>query len=488
MNLQDMLNRGRIDCFKMADQSYFQNSKVYYNFQQYYSRYKDNPSLTDNFHGAQLALIAEYYLKGILLPVLEITIPDDDDEIKQIASQLTDKQKYQIISSDSRVILELQQLYSGMGISGKKIVSKLGKEALQSYGHDLNALITKIVEKAEQGKFRDAYMKKRLENQETDEGIRSYVSDSYIKDRFSQLLDYTRDTTVRKAFPEGRYGHLNDYVADTEILTELVDKIRKYVIDISAGIELVLDESDSILPLDKCIEFPDKLRHIAVFDNTQNISRVFEWKNNKLILKYGIEEHDKRDIDHNTFMCFEGHRIFIKPGEKIKFFYDNEERKTYDTRHGKIEKAAVDYKGVVLSKKEPQYFSQILQKSADNVERKLTDEVVTGGQMKSKLGIKYMKYYNSSLRLSEIRGVTYRYNLPRQKNSILHRKRRPSSDDFRKAYVEYLGDKVSYRMEKGRQIFLEMMSYVKKGELKSEALTILKDTFKSTRSENSEER
>ena len=520
MNLQKMLNKGRIDCFKMADQSYFETQKNAYNSRQRYSIDEGNPSLTDNFYGAQFALIAEYYLKGILLPVLEITIPDDDEKIKRIASQLTDEQKYKILSSDSSVISELQQLYGNTGISGKKIVSKLGKESLQTYGHDLNVLITKIIEKAEQGKFKDAYVRELEEkykeaknvdelkesfdlyrktafgNQTKDENIKSVVSDSYIKSVFTKLLNKTSDENVKKAFPEGRYGHLNGYVADIEVLEKLVRDIRSYVIDISAGIEIVLDETEGCLPLDKRIEFPKDLKYVTISDSYHNISRVFEWDGNKLSLKYGIEEQDKRNLEHYTANFLEGNRIFLKAGEKIQFFYENDETKTYFTRNGKIEKDTINPHVQPFNERKPQYFSQIFGKSAVNVERKLTEEVVKGGYMQSELGKKYARYYNSAMRVLELGGISTRYKFPRQKNSILHRMlhkeriepMRRDSNEFREAYTQYLGSKFSYRFERGKQIFLEMMSYVKKGNLKSECFTALKDAFRETRTEDLEER
>lgn len=524
MNLQEMLNNGRINCFKMAEQEYYEtyNNSLMTCINS--SIHERNNSITHNFYGAQLALIAEYYLKGILLPVLEITIPEDDEKLKQIAQKLTDEQKYRIISSDALIISELQNLYGDTGISGRSIVSKLGKESLQKYGHDLNLLIAKIIEKAENGKFRDSYIKEYEEklikgqsrqktsydlysdilmNRVENENIKSYVSDSYIKSVFTRLLEDTSSATVKKAFPEGRYGYLNEYVADIKVLRKVVNEIRNHTKEISPGVEIILAERDEVRPRDKYIEFIEKLKSITIYDANDNAFRIFEWKNGNLELKYGIEKNDKIRLENNPLKLLEENVIFIKPGEQIQFLYEDGKTKNYHTRHGKIENGDISYKfdsiyiNEAIPKKEPQYYSEILAKSKVNIERSLVDNAFSGELTENRLVTKYETYMESYFRLANIKRVTKLLGIPKQKNQklykILHKQkleedRRYSSEEFRKAYIKYLGDKYSYKIEKGRQIFMEMMNYIKKGNLKSETLSILKEVYKKNKSEDIEER
>lgn len=64
--------------------------------------------------GSELGKICEYYLKGLLFPNLELTIPKSDDCLQSIENQLTDEQRYRLIIGDNSIIDEIFNQYKNL--------------------------------------------------------------------------------------------------------------------------------------------------------------------------------------------------------------------------------------------------------------------------------------------------------------------------------------------------------------------------------------
>ena len=93
MNLQERLNKAGIDCFRMA---HFYKSKILGD-EEIYSPWNDelpyDYDVANNYVASQYGLICEYYMKGILLPTLEVTNPDNSTILQQIINGLSDEEK-----------------------------------------------------------------------------------------------------------------------------------------------------------------------------------------------------------------------------------------------------------------------------------------------------------------------------------------------------------------------------------------------------------
>ena len=68
--------------------------------------------------GSQFGLICEYYLKGLWLPCVRLTVPADAPELQVVVDNLTPEQEYKLLIWDKTVIQELNRIY---GIPEKKI-------------------------------------------------------------------------------------------------------------------------------------------------------------------------------------------------------------------------------------------------------------------------------------------------------------------------------------------------------------------------------
>lgn len=506
MNLHQLLINGRNNSFRMINKSYF-----YLNKQVREPNYNQS-ILTEDYFGSQLAVLIEYYLKGILLPVLDINVPEDNEKIKRLSQELTDEQKYRIIISDDTIYEELSRLYGNKYKLNKGVIKKLGDESLKIFSHDLFKLASKIITKAKEGKFNS------LSNNSTND------YDSYLIETLTPLLEILNKNEIKNAFPKGRYGFLDGYIADKNTLDDLLNKIRKIANSISNGIILDLYDSKSEQKwcIDEYVFFPDNLNKIFIQDEIRNNSRVYRYDNGKLFLEYGLEEEVELDRKYNGYVhhsasyynqkdssidfFYEADRnLKIEQGQYV-FFIDKDEKISgfLKTNNGKIEEDREPISTPTYEyEREQQVVFEFGDKLRSDFEKKFTQELIEYGtnynmelSQLSKLGKKYIKYLNANDKLRgmkrEYEGYKSQQKARRTYGELYHSSKkfeykRPGSSEFRKAYVDYVGSSLSYRVERGHQYFNYIVQYMKKGtnmlssaiqELSSEEKQEMKQEFK----------
>lgn len=473
MNLNELLINARNDCFRMTNKSYF-----YINKQVQRHNYNSS-NLTENYLGSQLALLIEYYLKGILLPVLDITVPEDNENLKKLSQELTDEQKYRIIVSDDSVYNDLSRTYGNKYKLKQNVIKKLGDESLKIYSHNLFKLASKIISEAKEGKF----------NKLSKDNTNDY--DKYLIEKLTPLLVILDKNEIKNAFPSGRYGHLDGYIADKNTLIVILNKIREMAITISNGI--VLDLYDSKSGQEWCIDeyvfFPENLNKIFIQDEIGKNSRVYRYDNGKLFLEYGLEDENKLDekyyngygINHSMssynkkdssldFFYHPDRNLKVEQGQYVYFIEKDEKVSGFlRTYAGELEEDSIKYSYSPLFEYErEQEIFDSSDKLKSDFEKKFTQELIEYGtnmnmelSQLSKLGKKYIKYLNATEELQKIK----RENIGYQRQQRYKRKykgykipkkfqyERPESNEFRNAYANYVGANLSYRIERGHQIF-----------------------------------
>ncbi len=513
MELIELLINARNDCFRMTNQSYSHVKK-----QMLKANY-NNSILAENYCGSQSALLIEYYLKGILLPVLDVTVPEDNESLKNLSQELTDEQRFRIITSDDSVYDELSSQYGGKYHLNKSAIKKLGEESIKKYSHDLFKLASKIISKAEEGRF----------NELAKDGL-DY--DKYIIERLSPYLSTLDKDEVKNAFPSGRYGYLDGYVADKMSLFKFLTIVRDVSNKISKGVLIHLydPESGTSFPIDDYMFVPDNLGEIYVVNNNLETSRIYRYEDGKLFLEYGLEAEnilDKRyplqgnssivsydeENDEVDFYYYLNEHLKVEKGQEIVFVNKDDKNSAVVlvTYRGEIEEFFNrDYFNADLYRREQEPIFEELDKIKIEVEKKFTKELVEHGisdeskpSQLSKLGKKYVRYLNSSKRVGELKDNKKSYEVQQDIRKRYKdykppkglEAKRPNSNEFRKAYVDYVGATLSYRVEKGRQIVgnifqnisrtakavhkeMKNLSDEDKKEIKDGLKEIFKDSFK----------
>lgn len=278
---------------------------------------KDNERLL----GSQFGLICEYYLKGLWLPCVRLTVPSDAPELQVIIDNITPDQEYKLLIWDTTVIQELHSIY---GIPDKKI-KKLIEQSLRKVGgngHDLSYFIgtqfltennreiklpievRKEIYKGMESYFLDRFTPKSHEE------WKNFLKDFYVIDDDSsertnthegKFDDTIADKSISNAFFSGRYGHLENYVPNLDALYHLAYSIRDSIkkqypnaISITDGIFDGYNNSSGVRYI-----FPDENSKIYVFDDKNKLTRVYTLENaNDFILKqYGLSIDDGKHED-----------------------------------------------------------------------------------------------------------------------------------------------------------------------------------------------
>lgn len=194
--------------------------------------------------GSQLALVCEYYLKGLLIPNMQVIIPE---ELKDKIPVLTQEQELMIIVSDEEKIkadpilgrLDKKQLRlllnsNSLKNIGHSLICLLGSKTLtNNKAIRLPEILRKHIIESLKSKLYDAEAKTLKEREEFRQYIltpiqgtrgidRLEVGDKIIEEEISK-------SSVSDAFPKGRYGMFDGFVSNVDWISELAFSIREEI-------------------------------------------------------------------------------------------------------------------------------------------------------------------------------------------------------------------------------------------------------------------
>jgi len=253
--------------------------------------YYDNYDKLSNFEketyitiiGSQFALVCEYYLKGLFIPNMQVTIPE---ELKNKINTLTEEQELMIIVSDDEKIRKDPILSK---LDKKELRLLLSFNSLKSFGHSLISLLgTETLEENKRvvlpqniRKHITGEMKRRLYNlsdktfknrKEFNDYITTpikYASDGIRLDLGDKLVEENlTHSSVSDAFPKGRYAIFDGFTSNINWIASLTFSIRNNLKHQFYNlIEVFRSKND---PFGKFI-YPDKGTKIIIkgMDNTQ---------------------------------------------------------------------------------------------------------------------------------------------------------------------------------------------------------------------------
>lgn len=264
----------------------------------------------------QLAFICEIYLKGLLLPHLQINIPD---EIKEKIGTLSEEEEYMIIVADDEKI----RRWNNSKQLTKRELRILGQSSIKELGHSLFSLIGSKFESTDNAtKKPPIYLDKNV-RQSIINGMKEYIKNKKDIDNFEEyfkmLLEMEKsldgmpygkikydenienailDPTVGDAFVRSRFGNFDGYVADTDFLVKLALSIRKSIdYEYNNVIDIVEKNDSSELQIGRLI-FPDSGSKIYIDDNgDRKVDRIYmlepELRDNPSEPTMGIKEKVK---------------------------------------------------------------------------------------------------------------------------------------------------------------------------------------------------
>ena len=191
--------------------------------------------------GSQLALVCEYYFKGLLIPNLKVSIPE---ELKSKISSLSEEQELMIIVSDEDKIKADPILST---LDKKELRLLLNENSLKSFSHNLSSLFgtETLTENKEINLpshiryFIMNEMKSRLNDPEAKTFEEKHAFREYIRTPIQRTEGIKRieigdriidekitDTSVSDAFPKGRYGIFNGFETNIDFLSGLAFSLR----------------------------------------------------------------------------------------------------------------------------------------------------------------------------------------------------------------------------------------------------------------------
>ncbi len=441
MNLQEVLQKMRISSFILAEKKYYSVHRDM--IENITSPIYDELNINDNEIGSRLALICEYYLKGLLLPVMKVEASENDSELELVVQNLTDIEKYKLIIGDDDTITSLSNKYKMPKKRIKKIVEG---GTLKDLGHNLNKLAKLIHDKAEKGAF---------------EG-----KSNYIKESIELVIEDSEDFNVKNAFADGRYAYLDEYLANVKKLRKITDKLRFISAYLEKGIKIQLKSSTEYIFDDERIYYFDNPKKIVVLNENLEETRGYICAKNGIILpEFGIE--NERKTEQGLFKPAYGHffelqeakmqyvqfdnNIVVNPGDTIGIMSEGGEWTTIYSRNGQLkftDRAEIfKYRNLYDTK---------LDKAKKETDKRITREVLLGKP--SRLTLKYARYAIADEQLKKIREIRAFYGTNRNSETV---KKRPTSKEFRQAYMEYTKSDLSFRFERGRQIFKSMINIIR---------------------------
>lgn len=288
--------------FNRADFLYSKLKDINYNYDDYNflcldeNEYKNIRILVSSIHG----LICEYYLKGILLCLLDETYQIDENKKSfiPILDSLTDEDKYNLLIGNNREIINRMSLESGLK---KNSFAFLKENNLTTSQHNIYKMLEQIrdnytvVSQKLENKIDELLNKEELTlDEENDlhnfikkqqklevleylpeylaDYISEYIEDNHedIKLSFDDILSLIESSSIKNAFPEARYGNLSiNYDIDSEMLQKTMVALQKLSID--------YDEC-FLLTNGKYIKriYPDKNSKIYILNSNNIITKVFK--------------------------------------------------------------------------------------------------------------------------------------------------------------------------------------------------------------------
>lgn len=191
--------------------------------------------------GSQFALICEYYLKGLVIPNIQVIIPE---KLKDKIGTLNEEQELMIIVSDGEKISKDEDLSK---LDKKELRLLLSANSLKSFGHSLISLLgtetlddnkrivlpnnirKNIIDEMKKGlynpdnkTFKEKYEYKINLNTPIKrdlEGRLLFIGDKIIEENLSL-------SSINEAFPKGRYGIFDGFISDVDWISGLAFSIR----------------------------------------------------------------------------------------------------------------------------------------------------------------------------------------------------------------------------------------------------------------------
>lgn len=264
-----------------------------------YSRKKNEMSekdskLENNVIATQLGLICEIYLKGLLLPHLKVSIPE---ELKSKVSALSEEEEYMFLISNDQ---QIEQWNKRRNLN-KKELKMLQQSSIKYFGHSLFSLIGSKFESTDQAKKPNIYLDKNVResiilgmkeffiSKDDIDSFEKYLKTyqkmaeslddmPYGKTKYDELIEkQIEDPTVGDAFIRSRYATFDEYVADTDFLVRFAMAIRNAIeYEFNTVIDIKEKSESNEQQIGRLI-FPDSGSHIYIDDNDDGIiDRIYE--------------------------------------------------------------------------------------------------------------------------------------------------------------------------------------------------------------------
>lgn len=197
--------------------------------------------ITETIIGSQLGLACEYYLKGLIIPNINISIPY---ELKDYITSLSEEQELMIIVSDEEKIKndpvlgklnkkQLRLLMDGNSLKniGHSLIHLLGSRTMNDNKRIYlkenvrRSIITSLKSKLHNGDAKTdkemlrflIYLSEPIQGSRIDEDLDN--ADKIIEDEIAE-------SRISDAFPKGRYGIFDGFSPNIDWLYEFAFSIR----------------------------------------------------------------------------------------------------------------------------------------------------------------------------------------------------------------------------------------------------------------------
>lgn len=371
----DMYIQKQLQFYDLADK-YYSEAMNEYRVIDSYSQYieEEDFRLFKMQLATKMGLACEYYLKGMLFPLLEINLPDDDN-LKSIINSLGDEERYKLLIGEGASVINRISVSTG---KKKSELNFLRENSLKSSQHNILKIIDQIVDncnklsdkiceerqklyKSDYSKYEKDEIEKKLAEKETiiehvgtikndlisaiedidysDINLSSLVNNnsidkekeiSSILRRFSHgdiedvnntdLNIYSlfntlmEESNINNAFCEARYAHLdNEYDLNCFLLGKVLGIIR----NVSCYNSCLFLEAVSNNKTSGNIKriYPDLNSKVYIINN-MNVNRAYKVQTYSKAVKDLLKENNDYNIEQK--ICLEE----IKDLAENDFYYD----------------------------------------------------------------------------------------------------------------------------------------------------------------------
>ena len=231
-----------------------------------------------------MGFICEIYLKGLLLPHLNVSIPE---ELKSKIGNLSEEEEYMILVADDEKIRK----WNNKKNLTKRELRIIGECSIKSLGHNLLSLIGSKFNSTDEEKKPVIYLDKNV-RESIILGIKEYFTSKddidslekylialqkmnesldgmpYGKTRYDELVEEKiEDPTVGDAFVRSRFATFDNYVADTDFLVKFAMAIRKSINYEYITVIDIKEKNESKEPQIGRLIFPDSGSQIYIDDD-----------------------------------------------------------------------------------------------------------------------------------------------------------------------------------------------------------------------------